>query len=223
MVNCKGLACGCQFRCCATIAWRAADKRSHGDSAGELRTRTAHQPRGAAWSARLQGGVLLLRRQRQGTRGPESPPEPASPPAQEAPLAHRLPPSRAAVVEVWTVRSTQRFECLSAQTLLGMPGAEVLIPWFGSSHCRCETHLVFFSALPSLRVFCGRLRLLNPGVPFFTGTLHSSAASYPFHPLSLLPVHGCYIYNGIWTRRHWRDEAGNLERGAPCEPGKTVL
>jgi Uri superfamily endonuclease len=84
---------------------------------------------------------------------------------------------QAAVVEVWTAPSTARLECLSTHTLLGMPGAEVLIPGFGSSDCRCETHLLYFFALPSLRGFCGRLRLLNPGVPFFTGTLHSSAAS----------------------------------------------
>ncbi len=84
---------------------------------------------------------------------------------------------QATVTEVWTVHSIERLECLCAHTLLGMPGAEVLVHGFGSSDCRCETHLVYFSTLPSLRGFCGRLRLLNPGVPFFTGTLHSSAAS----------------------------------------------
>jgi len=83
----------------------------------------------------------------------------------------------AAVLEVWTVPSTERLECLSAQTLLGMPGAEVLNPGFGSSDCRCETHLVYFSALRSVRDFCGRLRSSSPGIPALTRTLQQSASS----------------------------------------------
>jgi Uri superfamily endonuclease len=78
---------------------------------------------------------------------------------------------RATVVEVWAAPSTERLECLCAQTLLSMSGAEVLVPSFGSSDCGCETHLLYFAARPSIHDFRGRLRSSTPGVPLFTTIL----------------------------------------------------
>jgi Uri superfamily endonuclease len=75
---------------------------------------------------------------------------------------------RAAVVEIWAAPSTERLECLCVQTLLSMPGAEIVVHGFGSSDCRCDTHLVYFSASPSVHDFRGRLRSSTPGVPLFT-------------------------------------------------------
>ena len=43
-----------------------------------------------------------------------------------------------------------RRECELARALLAMPGASIPAPRFGASDCRCPTHLVRFSARPSL-------------------------------------------------------------------------
>ncbi len=75
---------------------------------------------------------------------------------------------RAVVVEVWAAPSTERLECLCAQTLLSMPGAEVLVPKFGSSDCGCETHLLYFTAPPSVHDFRARVRSSTAGVPLLT-------------------------------------------------------
>jgi len=61
------------------------------------------------------------------------------------------------LVEVWSVTSDQRLECRLAQMVLGMPGAQVVAPGFGSSDCRCPTHLVYFKTKPTteaLRAKC---------------------------------------------------------------------
>ncbi len=75
---------------------------------------------------------------------------------------------RALVVEVWAAPSTKPLECVFAQTLLSMPGAAALVRGFGSSDCRCETHLVNFTAPPSIHEFRGRLPSSTRGVPPLT-------------------------------------------------------
>ena len=57
------------------------------------------------------------------------------------------------IQETWIVLRSERLECLCAQALRSLPGAEVPIPGFGSSDCHCSTHLAYFSALPSPHVF----------------------------------------------------------------------
>ena len=79
-----------------------------------------------------------------------------------------------ALVEVWTAPSIARLECLYAQTFLHMPGAQIPVPGFGSSDCRCQTHLLFFSARPSVRDFNRRLRSSSPALPALTRILHQS-------------------------------------------------
>jgi Uri superfamily endonuclease len=57
--------------------------------------------------------------------------------------------ARARLVEVWTVVSSQRLECAWAEAVTGLPGAQVLVPRFGASDCRCPAHLVYFPRPPA--------------------------------------------------------------------------
>jgi Uri superfamily endonuclease len=64
----------------------------------------------------------------------------------------------ATLEEVWyTVDSAHR-ECLWANTFKQMRGATVPLEGFGSSDCRCPSHLFFFQKRPSLRAFGQRLK-----------------------------------------------------------------
>ncbi len=50
----------------------------------------------------------------------------------------------APLVEVCCAASDTRLECTWAAALKHMPGAEIPIPRFGASDCRCEAHLFRF-------------------------------------------------------------------------------
>ena len=63
---------------------------------------------------------------------------------------------RAAPVEVWSVASGERLECLWARAARELPGARIPVPGFGSSDCRCPSHLVHFAAKPSPALFAER-------------------------------------------------------------------
>lgn len=65
--------------------------------------------------------------------------------------------SRAELVEVRAWASRQRLECGCSQQLQAMAGAAVPVPGFGSSDCRCRTHLVYFAARPSLAALDGAM------------------------------------------------------------------
>jgi len=60
---------------------------------------------------------------------------------------------RAAVVGVW--RGTGD-ECRRSRWTARLPGATIPAPGFGSSDCRCPSHLVHFAALPKALVEDGR-------------------------------------------------------------------
>ena len=56
---------------------------------------------------------------------------------------------RAAELEGTVVIPTRRkIECGCNRQVLALPGAEVIAPGFGSSDCRCRTHLVYFAQRP---------------------------------------------------------------------------
>ena len=55
--------------------------------------------------------------------------------------------------EAWIVLRKERLECVCAQALRSLPDAEVPIAGFGSSDCRCATHLVYCASAPSAQVF----------------------------------------------------------------------
>lgn len=58
-----------------------------------------------------------------------------------------------AVVEVWYLASPERLECRWYRAAAGMNGAQVPVAGFGSSECRCPSHLLYFAAMPSFERF----------------------------------------------------------------------
>ena len=54
----------------------------------------------------------------------------------------------ARVVDVWVCESPERLECRLAAHLASRPGASHPVPGFGSSDCRCPSHLVAVSPAP---------------------------------------------------------------------------
>jgi Uri superfamily endonuclease len=92
----------------------------------------------------------------------------------QARIEHHLQPARRAhwhidylrqaaeVVGVWHSTDTERLECTWANAALELRGvAEV--PRFGSSDCRCRSHLLAVNMLPGLSAFRRRLDELRPG------------------------------------------------------------
>ncbi len=69
----------------------------------------------------------------------------------------------AAVAQVWYAFGHLRLECAWNAIVTGLPGAESSIPRFGSSDCRCSSHLTYFPALPSSTVF--KNELTQRGLP----------------------------------------------------------
>ena len=60
------------------------------------------------------------------------------------------------LIEIWAVESDERLECLWAQQLAQLSEARP-IPHFGSSDCRCPSHLLHFREKPrmaSLQIPC---------------------------------------------------------------------
>jgi Uri superfamily endonuclease len=60
----------------------------------------------------------------------------------------------AAVERIWFRYGTEKVECAWASAMLAMGGA-VLAPGFGSSDCRCRSHLFWFERMPALERFAG--------------------------------------------------------------------
>ena len=59
----------------------------------------------------------------------------------------------ASPIAVWFARGSRKRECAWARALTELPDASLSIPGFGSSDCNCPSHLVFFSAAPSISDF----------------------------------------------------------------------
>lgn len=54
---------------------------------------------------------------------------------------------RVDLVGVWIFRSEQRLECTLAAILANLPDASIPVPRFGSSDCRCRSHLISLGKL----------------------------------------------------------------------------
>ena len=63
----------------------------------------------------------------------------------------------ARVVEVWYARGGESQECLWCQIARDMPQGEIVAKGFGSSDCRCPSHLIYFPTLPSFALFREKL------------------------------------------------------------------
>lgn len=69
----------------------------------------------------------------------------------------------AEVIEVWYLVSEETLECLWAQAATALPQARIIAPGFGSSDCRCRSHLVYFASPPTLELFRDKLGTHNRG------------------------------------------------------------
>ena len=67
----------------------------------------------------------------------------------------------AQLVEVWSAASTDKLECLWAQAARELAGGEIPVPGFGSSDCRCPSHLIRLASTPSYEEFTARLLMVN--------------------------------------------------------------
>jgi Uri superfamily endonuclease len=88
-------------------------------------------------------------------------------------IAHHLHPARRAhwhidylrqvaeVVGAWYTYDAMRLECTWANAAPMLRGASQ-VPRFGSSDCRCQTHLLAVNRLPSLSAFRRQLDALRP-------------------------------------------------------------
>lgn len=61
------------------------------------------------------------------------------------------------VIEVWYLPSEESMECSWAQAAAAMPRAQIPIPGFGSSDCRCCSHLLCYPSPPSFELFRDKL------------------------------------------------------------------
>jgi Uri superfamily endonuclease len=60
---------------------------------------------------------------------------------------------------VWARAGDERVECLTARHISTLPGVTAPAPRFGSSDCRCRTHLFAFERPPDLCLGAGWRRL----------------------------------------------------------------
>ena len=55
------------------------------------------------------------------------------------------------IEEIWVNVHPKSAECECHQRVIALPGARTLIPRFGSSDCRCPSHLAYFQWKPELK------------------------------------------------------------------------
>ena len=51
---------------------------------------------------------------------------------------------RAKIIKIFTYRTNQKLECKLNKRVQKLPNARILVKGFGSSDCRCSSHLTFF-------------------------------------------------------------------------------
>ncbi len=59
---------------------------------------------------------------------------------------------QADLVEVWWRPGSEKEECAWASLALAAPGARLPVPGFGSSDCRCASHLAYFPNRPTVEM-----------------------------------------------------------------------
>ncbi|MBN1580584.1 MAG: GIY-YIG nuclease family protein [Anaerolineae bacterium] len=57
----------------------------------------------------------------------------------------------------WQMASSEKHECVWAKAVIGLPGARIPALGFGSSDCRCPSHLVYLPHAPMDRCIRGAL------------------------------------------------------------------
>lgn len=62
-------------------------------------------------------------------------------------------------VEIWFTKSFEKFEHIWAKILTAMPGGNFFLTGFGSSDCKCISHLYYFGSLPCFQHFKNLLQM----------------------------------------------------------------
>jgi Uri superfamily endonuclease len=78
---------------------------------------------------------------------------------------------QALIIQIWCARGQDRLECIWNEIVAALPGAQCSVRGFGSSDCRCSTHLTYFPSKPLFDIFEYKLeqrklpqaRRLSPG------------------------------------------------------------
>jgi Uri superfamily endonuclease len=82
------------------------------------------------------------------------------------------------LLEIWGSYDPVPREHLWAATLAAMRGASLPLPGFGSSDCRCTSHLIRLGYKPSLAGFRRRIRKKEPGHAPVHGEILEPPASH---------------------------------------------
>jgi Uri superfamily endonuclease len=69
----------------------------------------------------------------------------------------------ASIKEIWYTEGLDRLECTWNAIITALPGAQLSIRGFGSSDCRCFSHLTYFIAEPSFAGF--EHQIVQNGLP----------------------------------------------------------
>jgi len=56
----------------------------------------------------------------------------------------------AKIIDVAFYITTARLECEYNRRIMNLPDAQIIVPRFGASDCKCDAHLVYFSNMPVL-------------------------------------------------------------------------
>ncbi len=57
------------------------------------------------------------------------------------------------IVDIFLYQN-EKTECRINQRVLSQKNAKIIMPKFGSSDCRCKTHLIYFKTKPKADIFC---------------------------------------------------------------------
>ena len=57
----------------------------------------------------------------------------------------------AKIIDVVYHITTERLECEYNRQIMNLPDAQIIVPRFGASDCKCDAHLVYFLSRPVLR------------------------------------------------------------------------
>ncbi|MFQ6014179.1 MAG: DUF123 domain-containing protein [Anaerolineae bacterium] len=63
----------------------------------------------------------------------------------------------ARLLEIWAIVSPERLECRWATVVRQLYGATSPVPGFGSSDCRCPSHLTYLPTVPQFASFTATL------------------------------------------------------------------
>ncbi|MGC8811996.1 MAG: GIY-YIG nuclease family protein [Candidatus Aenigmatarchaeota archaeon] len=74
-------------------------------------------------------------------------------------IDYLLNSKKAKIVSILAIESKKRIECKLNKIVSSLPGAKFLVKKFGSSDCKCKSHLVYFSEINIANLIKNQLKL----------------------------------------------------------------